>query len=198
MNLSVILADPSSSLSVICLTGAYAALAIIAYAFASETVAHFAGARRLRRELDATRAEARSRAMALAAARERIGRLELEIWTADNATRRLKDRIEYLEHENTHLQTALDVFGAAVDPSEEELCRQMAEEFICWPLPESVCADPCATTRGAGRIGTNLLAWVEAKAMFEAIAAPKFAALRAQLTAPATRSATGAKTEAGR
>lgn len=47
--------------------------------------------------------------------------------------------------------------------------HNLAEDFLRWPLPESVCADPCATKQGLGRVGTNLLSYTEAKQMFEHI-----------------------------
>lgn len=45
--------------------------------------------------------------------------------------------------------------------------HDLAEAFLRWPLPDSVCADLCATKQGPGRVGTNLLSYVEAKQMFE-------------------------------
>jgi hypothetical protein len=39
----------------------------------------------------------------------------------------------------------------------------LAERFCACPLPETVCADPCATTQGPDRTGTNLLSVAEAK-----------------------------------
>lgn len=58
---------------------------------------------------------------------------------------------------------------------EQELQRpsahDLAEAFLRWPLPDSVCADPCATKQGPGRVGTNLLSYVEAKQMFEHVLA---------------------------
>ena len=41
--------------------------------------------------------------------------------------------------------------------------RSLAERFCATPLPESVCADPCASMQGyPNRTGTNLLTVVEA------------------------------------
>jgi hypothetical protein len=48
----------------------------------------------------------------------------------------------------------------------EKLIIELADAFCRWPLPDSVCADRCATTQGPGRTGTNLLSVVEARAMF--------------------------------
>jgi hypothetical protein len=49
--------------------------------------------------------------------------------------------------------------------------HDMAEAFLWWPLPDSVCADLCATKQGPGRAGTNLLSYTEAKQMFEHVLA---------------------------
>jgi hypothetical protein len=49
--------------------------------------------------------------------------------------------------------------------------HDMAEAFLRWPLPDSVCADLCATKQGPGRVGTNLLSYTEAKQMFEHVLA---------------------------
>ena len=44
----------------------------------------------------------------------------------------------------------------------------MVNRFLLWPLPDSVCADLCATKQGAPhRTGTNLLSFVEARKMLE-------------------------------
>ena len=45
--------------------------------------------------------------------------------------------------------------------------KAMVDRFLQWPLPESVCADLCATKQGPGRIGTNLLTATEAQQMLE-------------------------------
>lgn len=46
--------------------------------------------------------------------------------------------------------------------------KEMIERFLTWPLPESVCADLCATQRGRPhRTGTNLLSADEARQMLE-------------------------------
>lgn len=45
---------------------------------------------------------------------------------------------------------------------------KLVDAFVAWPLPESVCSDPCATMKGyPNRSGTNLLTAVEARQMFE-------------------------------
>ena len=48
----------------------------------------------------------------------------------------------------------------------------ITEKFLGWPLPHSVCADRCTTEQGEGRVGTNLLSYVEAKQMFTDLVAP--------------------------
>lgn len=46
--------------------------------------------------------------------------------------------------------------------------QALAEAFCMWPLPSSVCSDPCATMPGyPNRSGTNLITVAEAKAMFD-------------------------------
>lgn len=48
----------------------------------------------------------------------------------------------------------------------------MVDRFLSWPLPESVCADLCATKHGyPNRIGTNLLTGEEARKMLEHVLA---------------------------
>lgn len=63
----------------------------------------------------------------------------------------------------------------------EELLDKMTDAFLRWPLPDSVCADLCATRHGdKHRVGTNLLSHTEAKAMFLDVVLP----LIAQLASP--------------
>ncbi len=46
------------------------------------------------------------------------------------------------------------------------ITHDMVNRFLTWPLPESVCADLCATKQGAPhRSGTNLLSYTEARQM---------------------------------
>lgn len=63
---------------------------------------------------------------------------------------------------------------AEVTKQRDELIKQsaypietMVNRFLSWQLPESVCADLCATTPKEGRYGTNLLSASEAKEMIE-------------------------------
>lgn len=53
-----------------------------------------------------------------------------------------------------------------------DLSHQLAEAFLRWPLPQSVCADPCATKQQEGRIGTNLLSYTETRRMIEDVVMP--------------------------
>lgn len=55
----------------------------------------------------------------------------------------------------------------------DQLTYEMAEAFLRWPLPESVCADRCATQQGPGRVGTNLLSFIEARQMMNDVVAPR-------------------------
>lgn len=49
-----------------------------------------------------------------------------------------------------------------------DLIAKLVDRFLAWPLPESVCADQCATQAGyPHRTGTNLLSATEARQMFE-------------------------------
>lgn len=60
---------------------------------------------------------------------------------------------------------------------------QLANDFLRWPLPESVCADLNATKQGPGRVGTNLLSFIEARAMFRDVVLPHLEAGEPQPTA---------------
>lgn len=44
---------------------------------------------------------------------------------------------------------------------------KLVDRFLSWPLPDSVCADLCATAQGPGRTGTNLLTAIEAREMLQ-------------------------------
>lgn len=50
---------------------------------------------------------------------------------------------------------------------------ELVTRFLNWPLPHSVCCDPCTTKQQDGRTGTNLLSAIEAKAMLEHVLATK-------------------------
>jgi hypothetical protein len=60
--------------------------------------------------------------------------------------------------------------GASV--GSKEFVSRLVDRFLMWPLPDSVCADLCATRQGPGRIGTNLLSATEAKEMIEYLLGP--------------------------
>jgi len=49
----------------------------------------------------------------------------------------------------------------------------MVDRFLSWPLPASVCADPCASMSGYPhrRVGTNLLTAIEAREMLKFVLA---------------------------
>ena len=54
-------------------------------------------------------------------------------------------------------------FAAAIDARTIKVqADTLAEHFCATPLPDSVCADLCATQQGAGRYGTNLMTVAEA------------------------------------
>ncbi len=82
-----------------------------------------------------------------------------------------------------------DLLGGSV---ENPLIKQLVDKFLSWPLPESVCADPCATKQGyPHRVGTNLLSADEARQMLEYLfskpAEPAGATIKESLTVqPAT------------
>lgn len=59
--------------------------------------------------------------------------------------------------------------------AEGDKAKVLADAFLRWPLPESVCADLCATKQQAGRIGTNLLSFVEAEQMMREVVLPLLA-----------------------
>ncbi len=63
---------------------------------------------------------------------------------------------------NNKMSVQLEKYSTEVDS------LKLAEIFCAWPLPESVCADHCATIQGRkDRTGTNLLAFHEALQFFE-------------------------------
>jgi hypothetical protein len=64
-------------------------------------------------------------------------------------------------------------------PSPEQLVDDLASAFLRWPLPDSVAADLCTMKPQPGRIGTNLLSYVEAREMFRALVLPALKAERA-------------------
>lgn len=59
----------------------------------------------------------------------------------------------------------------------DQAIEDMANAFLRWPLPESVCADGCATRQGKGRSGTNLMSVVETREMMREVVRPVVAQL---------------------
>lgn len=67
--------------------------------------------------------------------------------------------------------------GSQVTEADRQLLDKMANDFLRWPLPDSVCADLCATIVGyKHRSGTNLMTFTESKAMFTEVVLPLIAA----------------------
>lgn len=49
-----------------------------------------------------------------------------------------------------------------------DIIDKLVDRFLAWPLPDSVCSDPCASKSGyPHRSGTNLLTADEARQMFK-------------------------------
>jgi hypothetical protein len=61
--------------------------------------------------------------------------------------------------------------------SNHQRLTEMVNRFLAWPLPQSVCADLCATDSSYKfpRNGTNLLNVYEAASMLEHVTAPMLA-----------------------
>lgn len=58
---------------------------------------------------------------------------------------------------------------------------EIVNEFLRWPLPETVRSDICATRPCKGRIGTNLLTLPETAAMVQEVCRPAVERLIADL-----------------
>lgn len=57
--------------------------------------------------------------------------------------------------------------------------KSFVDSFLAWPLPNSVCSDPCASAPNyPHRSGTNLLNATEAEALFKDVVAPMIAHAR--------------------
>lgn len=68
--------------------------------------------------------------------------------------------------------------------------KALVDRFLVWPLPDSVCADPCACKPGyPHRVGTNLLTAVEAEQMLAYVVGPYLAKLEAVAKAAEARCA---------
>lgn len=85
-----------------------------------------------------------------------IKQLQARVTELEGAYKFISDSLRQELLENAKLR-------AALDPA------KIADAFTRWPLPDSVCADPCALKQGPGRTGTNLLSWAEARAMAEQV-----------------------------
>ena len=72
-------------------------------------------------------------------------------WAADSIIRRLEKE------------------GLAVVSADTLDVGKLAERFCAAPLPESVCADLCATSQEKGRTGTNLLSVSEAESVLRIV-----------------------------
>ena len=73
-----------------------------------------------------------------------------------------------LARENEILATAPTAPALPKQDRQQIVTDEMVDRFLAWPLPESVCADLCATNPGySNRTGTNLLSAIEAKQMLE-------------------------------
>lgn len=56
---------------------------------------------------------------------------------------------------------------------QQRIVSRLVDKFLAWPLPESVCSDPCACTQGyPHRTGTNLLSATEAEQMIRHLLGP--------------------------
>jgi hypothetical protein len=67
----------------------------------------------------------------------------------------------YLQMPDCPAPRTLDIDGPV--PELKSQIDILVDRFLSCPLPDSVCADLCATRQGPGRVGTNLLSGTEAK-----------------------------------
>ena len=93
-------------------------------------------------------------------------------------------RIETLERENLELQHDIDRVMAnhnadlnaapsSTKCTSVDSVNAIVNRFLAWPLPDSVCSDPCASMPGyKGRIGTNLLNSIETRQMLTYVLQP--------------------------
>jgi hypothetical protein len=75
----------------------------------------------------------------------------------------------YLQMPNCPAPVSLDIDGPV--PELKSQIDILVDRFLSCPLPDSVCADPCATRQGPGRSGTNLLSGTEAKEVLSKVLA---------------------------
>jgi hypothetical protein len=56
---------------------------------------------------------------------------------------------------------------------QQRIVSRLVDRFLNWPLPKSVCSDPCVIYHGyANRTGTNLLTATEAEEMIRHLLGP--------------------------
>ena len=75
----------------------------------------------------------------------------------------------YLQVPNCPAPRTLDIDGPV--PELKSQIDILVDLFLSCPLPDSVCADMCATRQGPGRFGTNLLSGIEAKEVLSKVLA---------------------------
>lgn len=82
----------------------------------------------------------------------------------------------------------------AAEKRSAAVVKQIADRFVQWRLPETVCADLCATdnTYKFPRSGTNLLNVAEAEIMAREVVLPAIAAEHERLVAEAVKAARAA------
>jgi hypothetical protein len=75
----------------------------------------------------------------------------------------------YLQMPNCPAPRTLDIDGPV--PELKSQIDILVDRFLSCPLPDSVCADLCATRQGPGRVGTDLLSGTEAKEVLSKVLA---------------------------
>ena len=75
----------------------------------------------------------------------------------------------YLQMPNCPAPRALDIDGPV--PELKSQIDILVDRFLSCPLPDSVCADLCATRQGPGRVGTNILSGTDAKEVLSKVLA---------------------------
>ena len=90
--------------------------------------------------------------------------------------------------------TKIKFDDATIEAAEKRsaaVVKQIADRFVQWRLPETVCADLCATdnTYKFPRSGTNLLNVAEAEIMAREVVLPAIAAEHERLVAEAVKAA---------
>lgn len=76
--------------------------------------------------------------------------------------------------EQVQAAIAFEDYFTAADCAAGAVSDAMVGRFLSWPLPETVCVDPCAIRPGhPHRSGTNLLNAIEARQMLEHVHAPR-------------------------